>query len=59
MGDDFTYTNALSELKDVDKLVNYINNSTEFNNTKFIYSTPDDYIADLNSHSKNVEYPVK
>jgi hypothetical protein len=47
-GSDFQYANALLWYKNLDKLINYINERPEkYNNMKFEYSTPIDFLEEL------------
>ncbi|RZF42310.1 hypothetical protein LSTR_LSTR003928 [Laodelphax striatellus] len=51
-GDDFTFNNAISWFKNIDKLIKYIN-SDESSKTHIFYSTPSCYIKSVNDANLN------
>ncbi|XP_039281888.1 lysosomal alpha-mannosidase isoform X2 [Nilaparvata lugens] len=52
-GDDFTYNNAISWFKNIDKLIKYIN-SDDSSKTHIFYSTPSCYIKSVNDANLNL-----
>lgn len=48
MGEDFNYANALMWYKNMDKLINYINSHEDLFNVSVFYSTPSQYLAEIN-----------
>jgi lysosomal alpha-mannosidase len=55
MGMDFFYLNADIWYKNLDLLIDYINQHPELFNMEFIYSTPADYLKDINDYG--ARYP--
>lgn len=55
MGSDFMYINADIWYRNLDKLMEFINNNPEIYNMQFEYSTPHDYIKAI--HAYNATYP--
>ena len=43
--------------KNVDKIINYVNNNFEKYNVKIMYSTPSEYLAEVNK--QNITFPTK
>lgn len=57
MGSDFEWSNAPLFYKNLDKLVNYINERKTQFNMEFLYSTPSRYIEEVNQQGE--VYPTK
>lgn len=57
MGEDFNYANAIMWYKNMDKLINYINARKDFFNVEILYSTPSQYLAEINK--QNITWPIK
>jgi lysosomal alpha-mannosidase len=47
-GEDFNFANAIMMYKNVDKLIDYINNNFDKYGVKIMYSTPSIYLEALN-----------
>lgn len=58
MGSDFQYSNAHMYFKNMDKLINYVNNNAQKYNINIQYSTPSIYIKAINNVSSAI-FPKK
>jgi len=56
-GSDFFFMNALMSFKNMDKLLDYINNRTDYYKVKIQYSTPGDYMKAVNK--EKAVFPAK
>lgn len=57
MGEDFNYASANIQYKNIDKLMDYINDRSEAYGVKIIYSTPSIYLEELNK--LDIKFPTK